>query len=719
MNIDKFEQQVLAARQRLDSLHQDVDNSVDTSNKLQEETFAELSITSEELKVAVEELKQQNEALLASRQQLELERQRYLDLFEFAPDGYLETDEQAIIQEANKAAAVLLNTPQKYLIGKPLDIFVSVGDRTNPNSQWSRVIKSFAKYCNSLEYISKNNQDIINYSANKTLVKNCEISLQPREQKPLPVALSVSATRNDRGQVLSLRWLLRNLSARKQAEEKMRQQAALLDVATDAILVCDLDGKILFWNLGAARLYGWEQEEVLEKNVTQLLYRGDVAELAQYQQELLENGSWHGELNQIARTGKKIVVESRWSLVRDKENNPQSILVVNTDITLAKQLETRHLRSQRLESLGSLSSGIAHDLNNILTPILNITYYLQREFFEGDNRAQEVLKVLEINARRGAALIEQLLKFARGAEGQRVLVPVTLLLSEVELLAKETFPKSIAIQKETSEDFWAIRGDFTQLHQVVMNLCLNARDAMPNGGTLTIRAKDIVINKTYARLNLDARIGPHIVITIADTGNGIAPELLERIFDPFFTTKELGQGTGLGLAIAANIVKNHGGFIDVTSEIAKGTQFNVFLPAVKIAPEASPSQPNLPQGDKTSILVVDDEPFVCSMSETFLKSCGYQVLIAKNGNEAIALYAKHRDRISAVLMDVMMPSMSGASAIVELTKIDPQVKIIAISGLDDSCPQISEALRTNVKAFLRKPHTAESLLTTLHKVINS
>ncbi|MCU0534553.1 MAG: PAS domain S-box protein [Hydrococcus sp. Prado102] len=711
MNFTRFEQEVKEARNRLKILQED---RIDSSERLQDwhsETIAELSYGIEELDVALEEMRLQNEELIVARQEVELKRQHYQELFEFAPDGYLVTDKRGMIQEANHAAGRLLNVPQKYLVGKPIDIFISSCDRDLPNSKWSQITKLFEGCCC---YSNNNGQK---HSASNLLANNWEIYLQPRQQEPLPVSLSIAASYNVKGQIESLRWSLRDLSERqaalrerKEAEEKIREQAALLDVATDAIFVCDLHNKILFWNKAAERLYGWTKEEVLGENISLLLYGDNLPQFAEIEQKILQNGSWHGELNQTTKAREKIIVESRWSLVQDDENKPKSILVVNTDITFSKQLEARHLRSQRLEAIGTLANGIVHDLNNILSPILGLAQFLQVEIEPASDNVKDKLKIIEINAKRSAALLKQISMFACGNPGRKVWLPVSLLLSELELVIKETFPKNIAIQIDTPSDIWGIYGDITQLHQVITNLCLNAKDAMPDGGKLRLSVRNIFINETYVSLNQDARVGPYIIISVEDTGGGIAPEILARIFDPFFTTKQLNEGTGLGLAIAANIIKNHNGFIDVSSTLGRGTQFNIFLPAEKIiVDEELKKVRDIPKGSETTILIVDDEPFIRDMSETFLKSCGYRVLSAKNGIEAIALYAEHKDEIDVILMDMMMPSMDGTSAIEELKKINPQVKIVVTSGLDSS--------NDGIETFVRKPYTTEELSSALHENI--
>jgi len=503
---------------------------------------------------------------------------------------------------------------------------------------------------------------------------------------------------------------------RKRSEQKIREQVALLDVATDAILVRDLDHQILFWNKGAERLYGWKAEESLGKYANRLLYKETAAQYQDIQQMLLENGSWQGELYQVTKFGQDIIVESRWTLVRDSEDKPKSILVVNTDITQKKQLEAQFLRTQRLESIGTLAGGIAHDLNNVLTPIIASAQLLLSNQLN-DQKRQQLIMTVESSAKRGAALVKQVLSFARGLEGKRAVLQLKHLLLEIRQIVKETFPKAIEFTMLLPPELWVVSGDATQLHQVFMNLCVNARDAMPYGGTLEIRAENLFIDHNYAQMHLEAQVGPYIAITVTDTGTGIAPEVLDRIFEPFFTTKDQGVGTGLGLSTVMGIIKGHGGFVTVNSQVGVGTEFKVYLPAVRgaVTPEAADLK--LPKGQGELILVVDDEVAICEITKTTLETYNYRTLIAGDGIEAIALYAQHKDEINAVLIDMMMPSMDGSTTIRTLQKINPQIKIIAFSGLVSS-DKIAVTLGTGVKAFLSKPYTAQELLKTISEVLS-
>lgn len=371
--------------------------------------------------------------------------------------------------------------------------------------------------------------------------------------------------------------LMRDITQQKQAEQKIREQGLLLDVSSDAILVRNIHNQILFWNQGAERLYAWKTEEIVGKNVLQLLYKDISPQLEDAYLRVMNKGEWRGELHQLTREGKVIIVESRWILIRDDNGQPKSILSVNTEITQQKQLEAQLLRSQRLESIGTLAGGIVHDLNNILSPILMSVQLLQKKL--PDSQSQEILQTLENNVKRGANLLKQVLSFARGIEGKQTIVQIQPLMAEIEQIITQTFPKSIICQADIPKNLWYVRGDATQLHQVLINLVVNARDAMPNGGILRIAAENLVIGEHSAQINIDAKVGSYIAIVVTDTGMGMSAEVQQRIFEPFFTTKEVGKGTGLGLSTALGIIKNHGGFVNVYSQVSRGTQFTVYLPA--------------------------------------------------------------------------------------------------------------------------------------------
>jgi two-component system, cell cycle sensor histidine kinase and response regulator CckA len=408
------------------------------------------------------------------------------------------------------------------------------------------------------------------------------------------------------------------------------------------------------------------------------------------------------------------------SIFLDRTDHPTRTIGIHMDITEKKQLEQQFLRAQRLESLGTLASGIAHDLNNVLTPILSVAQLLPIRLPDIDDRTQNLIKILESSARRGADLIKQILAFAQGIEGKRVCIQPHHLLADIHKIVRQTLPKSIEIELELAPDLWSVLGDMTQLHQVLMNLCVNARDAMPQGGILSIQATNISIDETFARVHLDASIGNYVVITVSDTGTGIQPQLLHRIFDPFFTTKDIGKGTGLGLSAVMGITKSHGGFLDVQSRVVGGasrnencgTQIHVYIPACNAPIPPDENEPEPPSGRQQLILVVDDEIAISGLIKTILETYNYQVLTANDGAEAIAVYSQHRDNIDGVLIDMMMPVMDGLTTVNALRQIEPNLPVAAMSGLN-SLESVAQAERFGCRHFVSKPFTTSDLLQTL------
>ncbi len=522
---------------------------------------------------------------------------------------------------------------------------------------------------------------------------------------------------NDKGKPYQYVAIRNDITERKRAEEQLREQATLLDNAQDAILVRDLDDKILFWNQSAERIYGWSALEVVGRDLQDIIYRDSQAQFEDAKQTVVGLGKWEGELRQLTREGKEIIVESRWTLVRDDRGEPKSVLVINTDVTEKRKIEAQFLRAQRMESIGTLASGIAHDFNNLLAPITMSIQLLRAKIH--DEESQRLLGMLEASAERGAGLVKQVLSFARGVEGQRMTLQPRHLIKEIVKILKDTLPKTIEIELDASKDLSVVAGDATQLHQVLMNLCVNARDAMPDGGKLTIKADNVEIDDNYARMNLEAKPGRFIQISIADSGVGIPPRIINRIFEPFFTTKEVGKGTGLGLSTVLGIVRSHGGFINVYSEPGRGTQFKIHLPAAETGFASVADLTASPlAGHGELVLVVDDEVAIREIAKGTLEAYGYRALTAADGTEAIALYAQHKDEVKVVLTDMMMPYMDGPATIRALQKLNPQVKIIASSGLTENARAI-EASNAGVKTFLSKPYTAGKLLEALAQALTS
>ncbi len=507
-----------------------------------------------------------------------------------------------------------------------------------------------------------------------------------------------------------------DITERKQSERKIAEQAAFLDKARDAIQVRDLEGRILFWNEGAERVYGWKSEEVVGRPIIELLYR-DPKKFQEVNGLTISQGEWHGELQHLTRGRGEITVEARWTLIRDDRGEPKSILAINTDITEKKKIEAQFMRAQRMESIGTLAGGIAHDLNNILAPIMMSIEMLKET--STDPQADRILETIQVSAQRGADIVRQVLSFARGLEGERIEIQPRHLMNDLQRIIKDTFPKDIDLSFTIAPDTWTILGDPTQIHQVLLNLCVNARDAMPNGGTLSVEMENRELDEHYAAMNLQAKAGSYLKISVTDSGIGIPPELVDKIFEPFFTTKDLNKGTGLGLSTVMAIVKSHEGVINVYSELGSGTTFTVDLPALTGSdPQWTEplGQDRLPRGKGETVLIADDEASIISITGQTLQAFGYRVLTAIDGAEAVAVYAQHQEEIAVVLSDMAMPVMDGPATIHAIMRINPKVKIIAASGLNVD-GRVTRAAGVGVKHFLTKPYTAGTLLKMIRTVL--
>jgi PAS domain S-box-containing protein len=513
-----------------------------------------------------------------------------------------------------------------------------------------------------------------------------------------------------------------DITERKRAEEEVRRTADLLravsDGTTDAVFVKDLAGRYLFCNEAAARFVGRPVAEVIGRDDTALFEPESAQRVMANDRAVRESGLTQTTEEHLTAAGVARLYLATKAPYRDAQENIIGTIGISHDITERKKLEEQLLRAQRLESIGTLAGGIAHDLNNVLGPIVMSLDLLAMKFT--DPSSAQMLDVIRTSAQRGTDMVRQVLSFARGVEGRRMELQVAHLVRDIEKIANDTFLKHIQIRIRLPRDLWTVIGDPTQLHQVLLNLCVNARDAMPNGGTLSLTAENLQLDAQYAGSNPEAHPGSYVVLQVKDTGTGIPPEIAEKIFDPFFTTKEIGKGTGLGLSTTLAIVKSHRGFIRVHSELGSGTTFEVYLPAQTEASADAKAESTLeiPHGHGELILVVDDEASVRLITQQTLETFGYRVVLAADGAEALAVYSTRSTEIAVVLTDMMMPVMDGATTIQVLHKINPEVRIIAASGLTANS-DVTSAPHLGIKHFLPKPFTAETLLKVLKELLTT
>ncbi len=504
------------------------------------------------------------------------------------------------------------------------------------------------------------------------------------------------------------------ISRREQIEERFKEQASLLDKARDAIFVADLDGRVSYWNKSCECLYGWTAREAEGQLLTDLLAATARPDYQAAETAARTTGEWVGELRQMTKDGRELVVESRWTLVVAKDGRAESMMVINTDITNKWKIEAHLLRAQRMESIGTLAGGIAHDLNNTLLPIIMTLDVLKMRITEPGLRG--MLATMEQSAHRSADMVRHLLTFSRGAEGARRPVEAGAVVAEVEKLLRETFPKNIHLDIAVAEALPFFEGDPTQVHQAILNLCLNSRDAMSRGGRLALRAERVRVDGTVEHAVRRVEAGSYVVFAVEDNGTGIADAVKERIFDPFFTTKEMGKGTGLGLPSVMAIVTSHRGFIAVESEPGRGTKFSVYFP-ISTCPETASVEPSTEDpvaGHGQLVLVIDDEENIRNVTCNTLEAFGYRALTAKHGRDGVDIYRQSPEPIDVVLTDIMMPVMDGVAAIAEIRRLNPRATIIAASGLQGPA-ELGKI--EGIAHLLAKPYTASTLLAAIETVL--
>jgi len=511
------------------------------------------------------------------------------------------------------------------------------------------------------------------------------------------------------------------LESVRSGELKIAEQAALIDQTRDCIIVLSPTGIVNFWNKGAESALGWTSGQAIGEDHALLLGMDPMAASAALE-TVLARRDWHGRLSVKTRGGERRTLDCRWTLLRQGERGTEEILAIGTDITERELAEERNRSAQRMESLGTLAGGVAHDLNNMLSPVL-MGVDLLRESVR-DEKDREVLNIIEQSANHGAQLVQQVLTFSRGKKGSKVSVQAELVLREISVIMGSTLPKSISFKVAVEEAAPPVLADPIQLGQVLMNLCINARDAMPQGGTLRIKVSGTALDEAFVSLHRELQPGAHLCIEVSDTGFGIPPEILPRIFDPFFSTKAPGKGTGLGLSTVLGIIREHKGGIYVYSEPGKGTVFRIYLPAHQGSGRPLATKDCAPlrlDGRQRAILFVDDEEPIRTLGARILGEQGFKVMLAESGRRALAILGEDAVRadIALVITDVMMPELDGLALIQELSRppmsTDMPPRILAMSGLIDE--KLQHQLQRHSVEVIPKPLTPRVLLAAVGKAL--
>ncbi len=509
----------------------------------------------------------------------------------------------------------------------------------------------------------------------------------------------------------TVRSLLRVRAAEEQARRAAQQWRATFDAIRDAVFLLDAREVVLRCNRAAAAVLGRPFTEVVGRPYDELL------------REAAGPAPAAPAANAPPADPEELHLAGRWFLVArdpvvDDAGRPAGAVVVLTDITRRKELQEQLRQVQKMEAVGRLAGGVAHDFNNLLTAVLGNAALLQPRLARG-GPDQELLGAIERAAWRAAELTRQLLGFSRQTMLWLRPLPLSESAREVVTILERTIDPRVRLEVRSAPDLWLVQADAGQMTQVLLNLCINACDAMPEGGTLTLETANVTVDEAQARNRVGARPGPFVRLSVSDTGSGIAPEHLPRIFDPFFTTKPAGKGTGLGLAMVFGIIQQHQGWVECHSAVGKGTRFDLYLPRYEPAPSAAPPAPEAPPAPRPGplsvsslgtevVLLAEDNDMLRTLASTFLRRHGYQVIPAADGQEAVEEYARHHGRIAAVVLDLMMPRLSGRDALRRLREIDPGVRVVFASGYSDT--QLSEEEQAGVQGFVTKPYRERDLV---------
>ncbi|MBV9506542.1 MAG: PAS domain S-box protein [Acidobacteriia bacterium] len=499
-----------------------------------------------------------------------------------------------------------------------------------------------------------------------------------------------------------------------EAKKELNKQALLIDHSNDAIITMDAGRCIRSWNRGAEELYGWAASEAMGQVIHEFLETTSSVTVADIDRVLLETGRWDGELVYTRRDGKRITVDSRQVLQRGENGEVVGVLEINRDITASKQMELQLRQAQKLESVGQLAGGVAHDFNNILTVVGGYASMLLTEPALSEwthEAAQEIVTATD----RAAAIARQLLAFSRRQPNIPRHVRLIEIVVAIERMLRRLIGETIDLVLELNNEAVVVCIDPSHLEQVIMNLVINARDAMPNGGKILIETGQFLVDAEYSATHLALKPGDYAVLSVTDTGIGMSAATKARIFEPFFTTKESGRGTGLGLSTVYGIIEQNKGSITVYSELGKGTTFKILLPAVEgpVTRLGSEPMPRVRAGTETILLAEDEEP-LRNYIRRVLERNGYKVLVAAGGGEALRIAARYHTAIELLLTDVMMPEMGGMNLADHFARLYPRIRILHMSGYSDRLWTLESG--TN---FIQKPFTAASLLTKIQSILES
>jgi two-component system cell cycle sensor histidine kinase/response regulator CckA len=624
-------------------------------------------------------------------QALRTSEAKFRSLFENVPDGVYQSTPDGRLLTANPALIRMLGyDSEPELLG--VDITNDLYADPHERALWLEIFQR------------------------KHEVHNVELVLKRKDGKKIVVLENAHAVFDERGRALYYEGTMTDITERKQTEEKIRLLSNAVRCVNECVSITDMSDNFIFVNEAFEKTYGYTRDELLGQNIRKVRATRNRPESLQDIIPETLRGGWQGELWNRRKDGSEFPIWLSTSVIRDERNAPSALIGVARDISDHKQLQQQLIQAQKMEGIGTLAGGVAHDFNNILAIILAYTSRLLRAKPE-PGKVSEGLEAIRKAVQRGAGLVRQLLTFARKTDVTFQSVNVNSTIEELTKLLAETFPETIAFSLQLDKDIPSIVADHNQIHQALLNLCVNARDAMSNNGTLTLMTKAVSGTELEKRFP-EAREEVYVRICVGDTGVGMTEATRGRIFEPFFTTKEGGNGTGLGLSVAYGIVKNHRGFIDVESVPGTGSTFSLYLPVARDAADHAEEldQDEAPGGTET-ILVIEDDEVLLRLVGAFLKEKGYKVLTARDGGEAIDIYREHSHEIALVFVDMGLPVLGGWEAFSKIRELNPEVNIIFTSGYLDSSAK-SELLKSGAKDFIQKPFEPERLLVRFRQVLD-
>jgi PAS domain S-box-containing protein len=670
-------------------------------HEIRAELEAHVEKRTSDLRKANEQLKREIEERLSAQEEIGKGEERYCAVVEdipamicrFLPDGTLTF--------VNNAYRSYFNKKSEELLGQNFFQFI-------PEQEEKTVRNHFLSLTQEKPMVTYDHQVITPDGAN-------------RWQRWTDRALF-----DEQGHVVEYQSIGSDITEQKQAVDELLESEeryrTVLEANPDPVVVYDIEGKVIYFNPAFTRVFGWSLEERLGKKIDSFVPEENWSETRMMIKRVLAGESFSGvETRRYTKDGNIIPVSISGAIYRDGSGNPVGSVINLRDISEQKKLEAQLQQAQKMEAVGTLAGGIAHDFNNLLQAIQGYTELLLMRKKKGERGLRELQEVVRA-AKRGGELTQQLLTFSRKVESERRPLDLNQEVEDLRELLKRTIPKMIEVKLQLSDDLQVINGDSVQLNQVLMNMVVNAKDAMVDGGTLLIQTKNATLDQQFSRKYAEVKPGDYVQLTISDTGHGMNKETLEHIFDPFYTTKDVGKGTGLGLAIVYGIIKNHEGYITCYSRPRTGTTFKIYLPSLRGEKEfidmvdTKGSEVSVKGGNET-ILLVDDEEFIRELGTDVLGRAGYQVLTAADGEIGLELYRQKPGRIDLVILDLIMPGMGGSKCLEELLKIDPKAKVLIASGYSPDGPTKGE-LETGAKGFVSKPYDTGRLLELVRKILD-